>query len=249
MDNESVLEKYNQVEVFTSLDNHFAISDNLGKALTKTREQLLISSPWLGKGFIDLMRRTVPNGVSIFLVTRLPSESFENSFDAINSLCDEAKLHDWTIDIRCTAKHHPKFFVIDHVICVAGSLNPTESGMYYNLELGFTITIPEVVDEVVRFFHKMRQKSISWAMVREYNGFEPNFGRDDFSRLAEKYINILISNGNVPLLKWKICSQLKSQGFDEQDIINVERTLLKQGILYEPKTDWVCLTPAKEING
>jgi phosphatidylserine/phosphatidylglycerophosphate/cardiolipin synthase-like enzyme len=245
MNNESVLESFSQVKVFKSLDNHFAISDNLGRALTKTRKQLLISSPWLGKGFIDLMRRTVPNGVSIFLVTRLPSENFENSFDAINSLCDEAKLHDWTIDIRCTAKHHPKFFVIDDVVCVAGSLNPTESGMYYNIELGFTITIPEVIDVIISFFHKMRQRSIVWAIVKEYNGFESNFGRHDLSRLAEKYINVLISNGNAPLPKWKICSQLKSQGFDERDIINVQKTLSNQGILYEPKTDWVSMTSAE----
>ena len=152
MKTESGSTLYSRLIIFTSLDRHFAVSDALAQALATAQNRLLISSPWLGKGFVDLMRKTVTDGVSIWVLTRLPRENYDTSFDAISSLYEIAEEHNWKLKVNCISKHHPKFLIVDNTSCITGSLNPTESGMYYNLELGFVYTSPCVVKRLVDFF-------------------------------------------------------------------------------------------------
>ena len=234
------------VKVFTSLDGHFAVSDALSQLLSKAQNRLLISSPWVGKGFIDLIRRTVPDGISISILTRLPKESYDNSFDALASLFELAEAHRWKIEIRCTSKHHPKFIIVDDTSCLAGSLNPTESGIYYNLELGFIITNSALIRRVTDFFFKMHRMSTSWQKVTQFHGLETVDPASVENKIAERYIGIFLGNGNTPLPKWKSANVLKSLGFEDKDIIKVENYLLKQGTLYEPRIDWVCLACAPD---
>ncbi len=231
----------NEIEVFTSLDGHFAVSDALAQSLRVTQNRLLISSPWIGKGFVDLIRRTVPDGVNINILTRLPKDNSDNSFDAIFALYELAESHKWRIEVNCTSKHHPKFLVIDSSFCLAGSLNPTESGIYYNLELGFILRSPFVVERLTDFFFKMWQTSLSFQKVKQFNGFERSPSLQCQSKIAEKIIAIFFGNGNTPVVKWKILKELKSLGYEEKDIIEVERYLLRHGTLYEPHLDLLCL--------
>lgn len=229
------------VLVFTSFDGHFAVTDALTLALTTVRNRLLISSPWIGKGFIDLMRRTVSDGVSICILTRTPKENYDSTFDAISSLHEIARQHNWKLEINCIARHHPKFVVIDNTSAIAGSLNPTESGLYYNIELGFIHSNPYIIERLTDFFFEMTRKSISWEKMMQFHGFEETDQQSVSSRIAESYIGIFLCNENTPLQKCKVCNILKARGFAERDIITVERHLLTKGILYEPRTDWVCL--------
>lgn len=233
---------YDKVVVFTSLDGHFAVSDALTQALTPVRNRLLVSSPWIGKGFVDLMRRTVSDSVSICILTRPPKENYDTTFDAINSLHEIAGQHNWKLEINCISRHHPKFVVVDNVSCITGSLNPTESGMYYNIELGLVHSNPYVVERLTDFFFEMNRKSVSWQKVMQFHGFEQVDQQTVLSKIAEKYIGVFFGNGNSPLQKCKVFSMLKAQGFGERDIITVEQHLLAKGVLYEPRIDWVCLT-------
>jgi hypothetical protein len=234
------------VVVFTSLDGHFAVSDALTRALTPVRNRLLISSPWIGKGFVDLMRRTVSDGVSICILTRSPKENYDTTFQAINSLHEIAGQRNWKLEINCISRHHPKFVVVDDALSITGSLNPTESGIYYNLELGFIHTNPYIIGRLTDFFFEMARKSVSWEKVKQFHGFEPTDQQSVLSRIAESYVGIFLGNGNTPLPKCKVCSTLKAQGFVERDIIAVERHLLAKGVLYEPRTDWVCIVNSIE---
>lgn len=230
----------NSVTVFTSLDGHFAVSDALTQLLKSTQESLLISSPWIGKGFVDLARKATPSGIRINILTRLPKAN-DYSCDAVSSLFEVAKSHGWKIEVRCTSRHHPKFIVVDNEACLAGSLNSTEAGIYYNLELGFLMGSHVVVKRVTDFFFKMWEASISWQKVTQFHGFEATDHQSVQRRIAEKIISIFMSNGNTVLPKWKICNELKALGFGENDIINIEGHLLDRGVLYEPKLDWICL--------
>ena len=229
------------VVVFTSLDGHFAVSDALAYALSRVRNRLLISSPWIGKAFVDLMRRTVSEGVSICIITRSPKENYDSTFDAINSLYEIAKQHNWKIEINCISRHHPKFVVVDDTLSITGSLNPTESGIYYNLELGFIHTNPYIIGRLTDFFFEMAHRSLNWENVKQFHGFEQVDQQSILNKIAESYIRIFFGNGNTPIQKFKVCNNLKAQGFAERDIITVERHLLAKGVLYEPRTDWVCL--------
>jgi hypothetical protein len=229
------------VVVFTSLDGHFAVSDALTQALTPVRNRLLISSPWIGKGFVDLMRRTVPDGVSICILTRPPKENYDSTFDAINSLHEIAGQHNWKLEINCISRHHPKFVVVDNTSAIAGSLNPTESGIYYNIELGFIHSNPYITQRLTDFFFEIARKSVSWEKMMQFHGFEQPDQQLTLSKIAESYIGIFLGNGNEPLQKCKVCSILKAKGFSERDVITVERYLLAKGILYEPRIDWICL--------
>jgi phosphatidylserine/phosphatidylglycerophosphate/cardiolipin synthase-like enzyme len=235
----------NGVTVFTSLDGHFAVSDALTQLLKSTRESLLISSPWIGKGFVDLARKAIPSGISIKILTRIPKEN-DYSRDAVSSLSEVAKSDGWKIEIKCTSRHHPKFIIVDNEACLAGSLNPTEAGIYYNLELGFLMDAREVVKRLTDFFFKMWEASVSWHQVAQFHGFEATDRQSVHRRIAEKIISIFMGNGNTPLAKWKICSELKALGFEENEIINIEGHLLDRGVLYEPKLDWICLARSED---
>mgnify|MGYP001371863160 CR=1 FL=1 len=235
------------IDVFTSLDNHFAISDALAQSLKTTKKSLLISSPWIGKGFVDLIRRTVPDGVTINILTRRPQDNYDNSYEAVCAFYELCESHKWHLEVNCTSKHHPKFLVIDNNICVAGSLNPTESGIYYNLELGFVLRNPFVIKRVTDFFFKMWQRSVSFSAVKKYSGLEDLSGTQAQVKIAERIIGFFFGNGNTPTLKWKIVNNLKSIGFQEKDIVEVERYLIKRGTLYEPRLDFLCLACIEEI--
>jgi hypothetical protein len=229
------------VLVFTSFDGHFAVSDALTLALKTARNRLLISSPWIGKGFVDLMRRTVSDGVSICILTRTPKENYDSTFDAINSLHEIAGQHNWKLEINCIARHHPKFVVVDNTSAITGSLNPTESGLYYNIELGLIHSNPYIIERLTVFFFEIVRKSVSWEKMVQFHGFEETDQQSVTGRIAESYIGIFLGNENAPIQKCKICNILKARGFAERDIITVERHLLAKGVLYEPRTDWVCL--------
>jgi phosphatidylserine/phosphatidylglycerophosphate/cardiolipin synthase-like enzyme len=231
----------NNVAVFTSLDGHFTISNVLTELFESAKKQVLISSPWMGKGFVDLARRAIPRDISISVLTKPPSEN-DNSVAAIDALFEVAKTLGWDVEVRCTSRLHSKFIIVDDKVCYEGSFNPTDSGIYYNLELGFTMDDPEVVRKLADFFSKMRQASVSWQQEMQFHGFEAIDRQSVQRKIAEKMMSILLDNRNVPLPKWKMCSQLKRLGFEENDIISVERGLLKQGFLYEPKTDCLALT-------
>jgi phosphatidylserine/phosphatidylglycerophosphate/cardiolipin synthase-like enzyme len=236
----------NEVNIFTSLDGDFAVSDALERTLRIAQNRLLISSPWLGKGFIDLMRKTVPKGVCIQLLTRLPKDNNDNSVEAINALYRLAESCEWKIEVNCTSKFHPKFVVVDNARVLAGSLNPTEAGMYYNHELGFEIKGISLVSRVSDFFHGMWQASVSWQLVKQFNGYERSNRILVKKQIAEDLVELFRSGGNAPLPKWKVVRELKSMGCAESDVIEVYTYLLKQGMLYEPRIDYICLTSADD---
>jgi len=236
----------NDVAVFTSLDGHFAISDVVTELFQSAQKRLLISSPWMGKGFVDLARKAIPQGISISVLTKPPSED-DRSVDAFDSLFEVAKARGWNVEVRCTSKLHSKFIVVDDKVCYEGSFNPTDAGIYYNLELGFTMYDPEVVKKLTDFFFKMRQTSVSWQQIKQFHGFETTDPQSVQRKIAEKMKCILMGNGNSPLPKWKVCSQLKRLGFEENDIISVERGLLNEGVLYEPNPNCLRLTNSEKL--
>jgi phosphatidylserine/phosphatidylglycerophosphate/cardiolipin synthase-like enzyme len=233
---------FDSLQVFTSLDGHFVVKDTLAETMAQTKEKLLISSPWVGKGFVDIMRNTLPDGVSIHLITQLPKDNYETTFDAIASLYQIGKDHNWKLTIMCASRHHPKFIVIDDTICLAGSLNPTESGLFYNLELGFKIYSHDAIDKITNFFYGMERASISWDKFKTFHGIQINNFKHPVESLIEDYKELFFRNANTQMKKYETVKQLRLQGYQENNIVEVQRQLIRSGIFYEPKLDYICLT-------
>jgi hypothetical protein len=87
----------NEFRIVTSLDGPYAISDAITKVLKTTKNFVLISMPWLGKGFVNEMRGYIPNGITIKVVTK-EQDKIDNSFHSINSLYNVAEAKGWKVN-------------------------------------------------------------------------------------------------------------------------------------------------------
>jgi hypothetical protein len=233
------------VRLVTSLDGPYAIFDCLKCSLGKVRKQLLISAPWTSKGFVCFLRDVVPSGVEIYLMTRLP-EKESYSFQAVDSLLEIAGSKGWKVNVRCSSRLHSKFFVVDDDACISGSVNPTESGIHYNHEHLIISVLPNEIRELSDYFFKLwrQPENIGWQNVRQFHGYTVVDRRSITKDIAEKIMGFFLSNGNSPTPRWKVCKEMIRLGYDESDIIDVLRNLVRDGILYEPKLDHICLASA-----
>lgn len=233
------------VRLVTSLDGPYAILDCLKHSLGMVKSQLLISAPWTSKGFVSFLRDVVPSGVEIYFLTKLP-ENRDYSFQAVDSLLEIADSKGWKVNIRCNSKLHSKFFVIDNGTCISGSVNPTESGMLYNHEHLTISSLPDEVRGFSDFFFRLWKlpDNIGWQHVRQFHGYKVVDHGSVLKDIAERIMGFFLSNGNSSTLKWKVCKEIVRLGYEESDIIAVIRSLVDDGILYEPKLDQICLTSA-----
>lgn len=227
----------------TSLDGPYAIFDCLKHSIGIARSCLLVCAPWTGKGFIGFLRDVVPNGVEIYLLTRLPEDK-DYSFYAVDSLLEIADSKGWKVNIRCNSKLHAKFFVVDDNVCIFGTANPTESGMLYNHECLLRITQPRFVQKFSDFFFRLWKQpdNIGWQHVRQFHGYKTIDRRSVLKDIAERVLGFFLSNGNSPVPRWKVCKEIVRLGYEEEDVITVIKSLVQEGVLYEPRLDLVCLT-------
>lgn len=229
----------------TSLDGPYAILDCLKQSLAIVKNQLLISAPWTGKGFVSSLRDAVPSGVEVYFLTKVP-EKRDYSFQAVDSLLEIADSKGWKVNIKCNSKLHSKFFVIDDSTCISGSVNPTESGILYNHEHVTVFRRPDEVRGFSDFFFKLWKQpdNVGWQYVRQFHGYQVLDHRSVLKDIAERIVGFFLSNGNSSTPRWKVCSEIVRLGYVERDVITVIRNLVQDGILYEPKLDYVHLTSA-----
>ncbi len=233
----------NTTRIVTSLDGPYAIPDVLKQCLTKTQRYLLISAPWLSKGFVDFLRNFAPKGIRIHLLTRLPNER-DRSFDAIESLVNIADSNGWKTEAKCNPNLHAKFIIVDGTTCVFSTLNPTGSGMYYNHECLLVLKHPSNVKRLSEFFFKLwkRAENSNWEHVRLFHGYKTTDPQFIHKKIAEKIVGFFIENSNNAVQKWRLRKDIKRLGFNEDDIKRTIEDLLRDGVLYEPKLDMIKLT-------
>jgi hypothetical protein len=233
------------VRLVTSLDGPYAILDCLKYSLGTVKSQLLISAPWASKGFVSFLRDVVSSGVEIYFLTKLP-EKKDYSFQAVDSLLEIADSKGWKVNIRCNSKLHSKFFVIDDGACISGSVNPTESGMLYNHEHLTVSNLPDVVRGLSDYFFRLWKQpdNIGWQHVKQFHGYKVIDRNSVLKDISERICGFFLGNGNTPTPKWKISKEMEQLGYAKEDIITVTRHLLDDGVLYEPKLDFVCMASA-----
>ena len=233
--------KPSDVKVLSSTDNPYVISDALRKALRKTKKSLLICAPWFGKIFVDLVRNLVPKGVVIKLLAKRPSE-IDRTHIALDTFTQIGNSDGYKINIKCKSYLHAKFMVIDDTVVLSGSFNPTDSGIYYNDELLYVITNPEHIEHHVRIFDRLWKdpRNTSWQKFQQYTGLD-GFTGDYYLRktIAERIERHFDENGNREVKKSLLAGHIARQGFDKDLVIGIIKNLKDDGVLYEPRDDFL----------
>src|SRR4030067_3023194 len=123
------------IQIITSTDGPFELSDAIKRNIAVAQKHLLVSAPWVSKTFIDFLRILVPRDVTLYILTRMPENSFgrmDYSFYALDSLLGVANEKGWRVSVKCNQNIHVKFIVVDDLTCLFGTANPTDAGIYYN---------------------------------------------------------------------------------------------------------------------
>ncbi len=231
-----------EFEIVSSADHAYAISDAVQDFLNQTRKSLFISAPWLGKGFIGKVRN-LPKGVEIKLLTRVPDEDDYRTYRTLEAFEEIAKSKGFKLKIMCRQYLHLKLCISDHKIVLSGSPNPTNYGENYNDELLYEFKDPVVVERHIAIFNKhwYSPRNMTWENVQRYHGrrgyHKPNY--KEIARAITGYFHIF---GKKEVRKSVLYEELaKEMKFNKSDVIEVVKNLLNDGILYEPKPDYIRL--------
>jgi len=237
------MESIDDFTIVSSTDHHFAISDAIRKHILEIKESLLICTPYVSKDFFDMIR-TLPNGSTLKLVTRVPDEKdkylFGRTCRAIEALIQISNSLGLKLDIVCKPNLHAKFIVIDWKTVLSGSVNPTSSGMYDNDEILYVFMNPIDVNRHVKIFNKMWNcpRNTTWEKFQLYSG-RKSYGDNHptHKAIAKQVIRFFDLNGNQTALKSVLCERIAKRGYDKNDVIETVKALIRDGKLYEPKPD------------
>lgn len=234
--------------IVSSTDHPFAIKDTFRKYLPDAKESLLICTPYISKDFFDMIR-TLPCGVDTKLLTRKPDAKegymFGRTCRAIESLTQIANSLGLELSIMCKPNLHAKFIIIDKRIVLAGSVNPTSSGMYDNDEILYVFRNSRNVERHIQIFYKLWNcpRNTTWKNVQIYHRYSGyNNYHNVHKKIAESVFGFFHMNDNQPVRKSVLCKNIARQGFNKNFVIDVVKELTRIGKLYEPKLDWLKLT-------
>ena len=106
--------------------------DWLAQKARECRSRVLIASPYVNNGFIQLTD-LVPRDVSRTLVTRTDMRDFALGASNLETLCTLARDG---VTVRSLSDLHAKIYIFDDTSALVTSANATYSGMYSNWECG-----------------------------------------------------------------------------------------------------------------
>jgi hypothetical protein len=171
-------------------------------------------------------------------LTRIPEDSHgkpDYSFHAVNSLFEVAENKGWKVTVKCNPNIHVKFIVIDDSTCLFTTSNPTDAGIYYNIEAMVILRQSHAKTFSELFFKAWeRAENVNFEHLRTFHGYDAIGIRSDAKDIAEKAVSFCMKNGNCKIPKWQVCKEITRLGFDENAVITVLRNLVRDGVLYEP---------------
>lgn len=230
------------VSIISSADYPYAISDAIENHLSKTKESLHISAPWIGKGFIGKIRN-LPKGVEIRLLTRVPEEDDYRTFRTLESFEEVAESKGFRLKIMCRQYLHLKLCISDNKAVLSGSLNPTYYGEFYNDELLYEFKNPVAVRHHLDIFNKYwySPRNTTQEKVQCYHGYR-GYHKRKHKEIALAVTGYFHFFGHKEVLKSVLYEEIvKEMKFHKNDVIEVVKDLLSDGILYEPKRDYIRL--------
>ncbi len=229
----------NRIQVVSSLDSPFSIENLIRTELCKAKDTVEICVPWLEKGFISLLRSTLPSGLAISLLTKIPKEN-DRTFCALQALEEESR---WYTDVICTPWLHAKFLIVDSRDVIFGSANATSNGFYYNNEVLANFSdIPEVAARFQQIFNQIRSQptNIKWNIVKEYSGCSCYSTPQMRIMQLVKLFFRKNSNSEVPLSS--LVRFVQNNGYDFEVAKSTIQEMIRNGSLYQPRDNHIKLT-------
>jgi phosphatidylserine/phosphatidylglycerophosphate/cardiolipin synthase-like enzyme len=131
---------------------------------------------------------------------------------------------------------HAKLIIVDYKSYILGSSNQTDSGIYYNYEAIDICNDISKVDKIADFFEGLwnLHENYSFEQVKQFLGYRTKEGFSTRQQIAERIVGFFLRNGNQSVLKWKLCKEIQSMGYYENDVISTIKGLIADGVLYEP---------------
>lgn len=223
-----------KIRVISSLDSSFAIGDAY-KTGFRNANDVCISSPWIENAFIDLMRETVPSGAQIDLLVKTP-DMYDRTFRTIEALDALKREMDWKVNATCVPYLHAKFTILNDRDVLFGSANATNNGLFYNNEIMVAFyDMPILSNQFLDIFESIKKQRHNhpWEIVRDFHGSSPD------KRIVEITHRYLQQHGETR--KASLAKILQEQGYSFLNAKVGIQKMLNQGIVYEPRIDFIKL--------
>jgi len=227
-----------RIEVISSLDSPFAVSEAYRHGL-RNSQRVCLSSPWLEKSFLSIMRETIPSGASLDLLIKRPEE-YDRTYRAIEALDIVSNEMRWDVSVVCVPSLHAKFTIVDDKNVLFGSVNATNGGLYDNIEiLTAFYEQPNIADCFIKVFETIKRYSQnqSWELVRGFHG--KSIDRVTIE-IARRYFR---EEPNSEVRVDIFVSYLQRHGFSFIRAKEGLQEMLKHGVLYSPRDGYIKLVP------
>jgi len=225
-----------KMQIVSSLDSPFVIEDMIKTELTKAKDTVEICVPWLEKGFVSILRSTLPSGLAVSLLTKIPQES-DKTFCALQALERESS---WCTDIMCTPWLHAKFIIVDSRDVLFGSANATSNGFYYNNEILANFTdVPDIAARFQQIFSQIRNQpsNLEWNMVKDYSGCA--YYSAPQIRIMQLVKSFFRRNGNSEISLSLLVRFVQNNGYGFEAAKSTIQDMIRNGLLYEPHNDHI----------
>ena len=138
------------------------LRERLVRFFQSASKEIIIVSPWLKMGAIDLLLENIDQGVSLRLITRARLEDFlsgSSDLDAFEALLNR------DADIFLLDNLHAKVFIKDKTEAIIGSANLTDAGLQENLEIGVSLkgrAVAGLVSQIEGWRSQARRVDKAW---------------------------------------------------------------------------------------
>jgi len=122
----------------------FSVGREVVERMNRASKRLWICTPYIGQRYIELLALSKKRGLDVRILVR---KCVEN-----RDIIEKARILE--LELRLLEKLHAKIYIIDDQ-CIIGSLNLTESGIEYNMELLLIIdkeSEPELFNNLEKAF-------------------------------------------------------------------------------------------------
>ena len=222
------------IKVVSPLNSPFALAATLEAGL-RGANVIQICSPWIERSFVDLIRRTVPKRAHLDILIRTP-EYNDKTFRSLETFDLLRREMGWSGTSTCVPYLHAKFTVVNCRDVFFGSANATSNGLFYNNEVMMVFyNMPDLASRFVNIFECVRgqKHNLRWELARDFHG--PSIE----GRPAAIVMQYLEERREVR--KDTLVKVLEGHRYDFRTAKEVVQRMLCQGILYEPRSDYVRL--------
>jgi len=127
----------------------FSWKDEFIDIISKTKEELFISSPFINIEGVKILSNCFlkKTSINISLLTNLTSQNIINRITEPSALLELYKLFD-QVKISSLGKLHAKVYIVDNEIGIITSANLTSGGLINNFEYGILIEDKNVISTI-----------------------------------------------------------------------------------------------------